>query len=93
MQLGNIILTNAHCEILNTFINIGLLGVISYSILFLEILRKCIKKAKEQPILWIMIFGIVGYMCIGVISFSQVMSTPFVFIMMGLGERICEEVS
>ena len=93
MQFGDAILTNAHCEILNIFINTGLLGTICYVILFFTIIRNCVKKVDKQPILWVVILGISGYLCISVLSFAQIMSTPFVFILMGLGERICEQSS
>lgn len=43
------ILTNAHCEILTSLINLGIIGTIIYITIFFISFVRCIKYAEKKP--------------------------------------------
>ena len=49
-MFGDFRLTNCHCEILNTFINVGLLGVLSYMAVWIIALRNFAGKLKMRTV-------------------------------------------
>lgn len=77
-------LTNAHCELLTILIERGLLGVVTYLFLFGTALRHFWKNKRERCIL-LFALPVIAYFCNGLVSFSQVMSTPYFFMMLGMG--------
>ncbi|MBE5825332.1 MAG: hypothetical protein E7307_01725 [Butyrivibrio sp.] len=77
-------LTNAHCEVLTILVERGLLGVISYLFLFGVALRHFWQNKRERSIL-LFALPVIAYFCNGLVSFSQVMSTPYFFMMLGMG--------
>ena len=90
-MFGSNRLTNCHCEILNTFINIGLLGAVSFLSVIIIALKTFMKQMEKHAILWLVVLGICGYVFLNVIGFAQIMNMPYIFILMGLGEKICEQ--
>lgn len=79
-------LTNAHSIILTELIEGGLSGVmcmIFIAFYVLNSLRKC--DTEKEPTAIICALPIVSYYLNGMISFSQILSTPYMFICLGLG--------
>lgn len=83
-QMGDLILTNAHNELLTMFVNEGIMGLIAYVGVMWTHLQMGIRHAKEDGIIAGVTFAIATYVLIGMIGFMQVLSTPFLFIAMGI---------
>lgn len=85
---GEKLLTNAHNEWLNILISGGILGAVSYLGIYVTAIRRfCASKA---PDIWSV--GIaaacMSYLCYNFFCYQQVLCTPFIFILMGVGEYI-----
>lgn len=92
-------LTNAHCEMLNMLVNEGIIGMLVYLGIFLSFLTNTIRgtvgqKAlpssdSEHRLLKLCIsLSIFCYLVHNLISFGQVMNTPYIFILMGISRAI-----
>ena len=79
-------LTNAHNEWLTLLVNTGFLGLACYLGLFASAFVRHIRGASGQPLLYLSAICILTYTMNNIVSFQQVLSTPFVFIMTGIGE-------
>lgn len=82
-------LTNAHNELLTQLVNVGALGLLCYAGMFFSAFLRCLRRADRQPVLYACALGILAYTAHGVVSFQQVLNTPYIFIVMGIGERYC----
>lgn len=83
---GDMILTNAHNEWLNMFMNGGLLGGITYLGIFLSALVRFVKQSENRPVLLGLAACIAAYMAHNVFCYQQVLCTPFVFLFLAIGE-------
>ena len=79
-------LANAHNEFLTMLVNTGLLGLISYAGIFIHSIKNAI--SKTNPFIKVVLFGILGYMINNLFSFQQVISTSFVFVLLGILENL-----
>lgn len=82
-------LTNAHNELLTQLVNVGALGFLCYAGIFFSAFLRCLRRADTRPILYVCALGILAYTAHGMVSFQQVLNTPYIFIVMGIGERYC----
>ncbi|MBD5542791.1 MAG: hypothetical protein HDR01_00745 [Lachnospiraceae bacterium] len=83
---GNNILTNAHNEWLTAVINYGVLGGIAYLGIFVSAVAGFAKKAAKSPVLIGIIACIFSYGGHNLFCYQTVLCTPFIFILMGIGE-------
>ncbi|MCM1088730.1 MAG: O-antigen ligase family protein [Muribaculaceae bacterium] len=88
MQFGNSRLTNAHNEWITMLVNQGALGLVCYAGIFLSAIRRFLKEAKAQPMLFLCAASALSYMAHNMVSFQQVLNAPCVFMMLGIGEGI-----
>lgn len=79
-------LANAHNEFLTMLVNTGLLGLVTYAGIFAISIKNAFKNTK--PFMKVILFGILGYMINNFFSFQQVISTPFVFVLLGMVENL-----
>ena len=86
-------LTNAHNEWLTLLVNTGMLGFVCYGAMFAAVFVRCLRGASGQPVLYVCAMSILAYTVHNMVSFQQVLNTPFVFIMMGIGERLCRSMA
>lgn len=86
-------LTNAHNELLTQLVNVGAIGLLCYMGLFLSAFLRCMRRADQQPVLYMCAVGILAYAAHGMVSFQQVLNTPYIFIFMGIGERVCRSMA
>lgn len=86
-------LTNAHNELLTQLVNVGALGLHCYTGIFLSAFLRCLHRADRQPVLYICILGILAYTAHGMVSFQQILNAPYIFIVMGIGERYCRSMA
>lgn len=91
-QFGNLMLTNAHNEWITVLVNTGLWGCISYGAAFLtsmgRSLRQSVKSPVESrnPLLFACGLSVLCYTIHNMVSFQQIISTPLVFLVMGMAE-------
>ena len=84
-------LTNAHNEWLNILINGGILGVTAYLGIFLTSVCRMIRGHRQDLILGAAGAACLSYMCYNFFCYQQVLCTPFIFMLMGIGEYILRE--
>lgn len=81
-------LTNAHCELITSFINVGILGTLCYVGIFVSFIRRCFMHGAEKAKFYIPAICAVCYLCHNVVSFAQVLNLPFVILIVAMGERM-----
>lgn len=82
---GDSVLTNAHNEWLNMLVNGGMLGLISYGGIFVSAVCVFLKNRKKDIMLSAVAICVLSYMFHNIFCYQQVMCTPIVFILMGIG--------
>lgn len=82
---SNAIYANAHNEWLTHLVNIGILGMLAYLGVFL-----CSLKRYRGMLLGVLVLGMYGVHSL--VSFQQVLNTPFFFLMLGLCENQCRKM-
>lgn len=85
-QWNGAILTNAHNEWMNMFINMGLLGGVAYLGIFLSAFIRFIKRSEHRPMLLGLSACIAAYMAHNLFCYQQVLCTPFIFLFIAVGE-------
>ncbi len=89
MEWGDsLILTCAHNEWLNALINLGIVGGVIYIGIFISAICRFSGKAKGYPELTAIVFSIICYMGHNFFCYQQIVCTPVIFILMGVGESI-----
>jgi O-antigen ligase len=83
---GDLLLKNAHNEILTALVNIGVAGVITYLGIFATSFARLVKSGANKPLLYIPALCIFSYLFHNMISFTQILNLPFVLIVMAVGE-------
>lgn len=79
-------LANAHNEFLTMLVNTGLFGFTCYAGIFASAIKNAVKYT--NPFIKVILFGILGYMINNLFSFQQVISTSFVFVLLGILENL-----
>ncbi len=80
---GNDRLTNAHSELLTMLVNEGIFGMLSYLGIFVSFTVTSLKS--KNVIKTVISLAVWCYLIHNLISFSQVLSTPFLFLLMAIG--------
>jgi len=98
-QFGDLILTNAHNEWITMLVNVGLWGLIAYAGAFITGIYRSLRKVgkrvedksgeREKRLLCLACgLSLLCYTVHNVVSFQQIISTPTVFLVMGIAESI-----
>lgn len=82
--IGDQYLTNAHNEIITMLINQGIVGCIAYIGLLVTHFREAVSLSKRNTLGLAYALAISGYIAVGLVGFMQVLSTPFLFLIMGM---------
>ncbi len=91
-QFGNQRLTNAHNEWLTLLVNTGCLGLFCYVGIFAASIIRYWRRAKVQPLLYVCLISLLSYMVHNMVSFQQILNTPYIFIVLGMGEGLAREL-
>lgn len=83
----NMRLTNAHNEQITLLVNEGILGWLCYMGMFVAAFLRYVRKGSGQPVLYLCVISILAYIAHNMVSFQQVLNTPYVFMVLGIGER------
>ncbi len=86
-------LTNAHNEWLNILINGGILGAAAYIGIYVTAVARFMRNHRKDILLAGIAAACISYMCYNFFCYQQVLCTPFVFILMGIGEYIARQKS
>ncbi len=81
-------LTNAHNEWLNMLVNGGILGAVAYMGIYITAIGRFLRGRRQNFLLTGIAASCVSYMCYNFFCYQQVLCTPFVFMLMGIGEYI-----
>ena len=97
--LGRVYLTNAHNELLSMLINEGITGAVAYFGIQISHIARCAKvldhPEEGEPgtytgdhvydgLLLGSVLSVAGYIGIGLVGFMQILSTPFLFMIIGM---------
>lgn len=85
---GYYVITNAHNEWFTMFLNSGLLGGVSYLGIFVAQFIRISKSMEQSPIQIGIAACILGYVVHNIFCYQQVISTPLMFLILGLGEYL-----
>lgn len=85
---GDARLTNTHNEWLTILINTGICGFVTYIAVFVSAVLRQLKAGKNKEIVLVSTVCIISYTVHNMVSFQQIICTPVVFILLGMGERI-----
>lgn len=85
---GERALTNAHNELLNMLITSGLFGMLAYAGIFVTAIKRFLQKSEQNSMLIVFAASIASYMAYNFFCYQQVLCTPFVFIIIGMGEYL-----
>ncbi|MCR4690793.1 MAG: O-antigen ligase family protein [Lachnospiraceae bacterium] len=88
---GNNVLTNAHNEWLNMIINGGLMGGAAYLGIFLSSMIRYVKNSRQEAFTIAFAACIASYVFHNVFCYQEVLCTPFLFLLMGIGEYCLRE--
>ncbi len=78
----------AHNEWLTAFANYGLFGGVAYLGIFIACIARNHKMAAKKPFLIGVNMCVVAYMAHNLFCYQQIICTPLIFIIMGMGEAI-----
>lgn len=81
-------LTNAHNEWLTMLVNTGALGFFCYVGIFATAFTRYLRRADEQPLLYVCAVVLLAYTVHNMVSFQQILHTPYVFVVLGIGEGV-----
>lgn len=88
---GKKMLTNAHNEWLTTLINVGILGAAAYIGIFVTAIRRFAKAWQKDYLLAGVAASAVSYMAYNFFCYQQVCCTPFIFLLLGIGEYLLRQ--
>ncbi len=85
---GNAVVANAHNEWLNVLMNNGIFGLLAYAGIFVTAIWRWLRRRAHTEVLLGLSICVMGYMLHNTVSFQQVVSTPIVFVILGMGEGL-----
>ena len=85
---GKSTLTNAHCELLNVMVNLGVIGALVYTSVFvcvgMILYRELKEKETADAVTVALCFGVMAYMINNLFSFQQAMNGATIYVVLGL---------
>lgn len=85
-RFGNLRLTNAHNEWITILVDTGILGLFCYIGIFLTAFVRYLYKGTEKPLLIVVAVTLLTYTVHNMVSFQQILNTPYIFMVLGMGE-------
>lgn len=85
---GDKTLTNAHNEWFTMLVNTGVFGAAAYIGIFGTSVRRCLRAWQKDYMLTAVAASAVSYMAYNFFCYQQVCCTPFVFLLLGVGEYL-----
>lgn len=88
LLFGTTRLTNAHNEYLNSLMCYGIVGVSAWIGVLAGGIVYFYRQAEKKPYMIAFALCITGYACHNVFCYQQVCCTPFLFLLLGIGESL-----
>lgn len=85
---GGLSLTNAHNEYMTILFNLGITGLFSFVLMIFCGIFRFLRQRKENPYLPAFAMVIAAYAAHNIFCYQQVCCTPFLFILMAIGENM-----
>lgn len=85
-------LTNAHNECITHLVNVGIFGMISFIGIFWSSFKRLLERAAKEPLCYVFAASILSYFVHNQFSFAQVLNTPYIYMMLGLGESLMRRI-
>lgn len=85
-------LTNAHNEWMTSLVNVGVLGTAAYLGIYVTAIGRFCRMYHRDLLLAGIAAACVSYMCYNFFCYQQVLCTPFIFLLMGIGEYILRDL-
>ena len=82
------VLTNAHNEWLTAFVNFGIFGGLTYIGIFVCSVIRNARHRRELPYVMAVAGCVAAYMAHNLFCYQQYICTPYIFVVLGLGEQI-----
>lgn len=82
------ILPNAHNECITYLVNLGIFGLLTFIGILGSSVKRLLKTGQKEPLCYIFAASLLSYFFHNQFSFAQVLNTPFLFMMLGLGENL-----
>lgn len=79
---------NAHNEWLNMLVNQGILGLVCYVGIFITLFVRVCKYVHRNSYMLLGLLAVSGYCAYGLVSFQQTVSTPLIFVILGISEAM-----
>lgn len=90
-RFGDKVLTNAHNEWFTSLLFFGVLGFVTYLGIFISQVTAGVGKVLKTPLLLAVIMAIAAYFSHNFFCYQQVICTPIIFILIGIGEHLLRE--
>lgn len=87
-QFGQALVSSAHNEWLTELVNVGVLGLFFYLAGFVACIKTCVKKCSVEKVCIPLLLCIFAYMANQTVGFRQILSAPFIFMVLGLSEGL-----
>lgn len=87
-QFGASVLLNAHGEWVTCLANLGLLGTSVFAGVIISALGRFFKGARENPVMYVFAFCILGYTANNLFSFQTTLNTTQMFLLLAVGESV-----
>ena len=84
----NLVMACAHNEFLNQFGTTGIFGGIAYIGIFVASIKELSVSDKNRPYLVGIVMCVASYVLHNLYCYQQIICTPLIFILMGMGEWI-----
>lgn len=85
-------LTNAHNEWMTSLVNAGIMGTAAYLGIYVTAIGRFFRRSQNNIWLAGIAAACVSYMCYNFFCYQQVLCTPFIFLLMGIGEYILRDL-
>lgn len=85
------VLTNAHNEFLNLLICVGIAGLAAFLFLLGAAVLRFYRVGKKRPFVLMGLLTVCAYAAHNFFCYQQVCCTPFLFLILGLAERLARE--
>lgn len=79
---------SAHNEYLNYLVTVGILGLAAYVTALASVIVRGAKRCKDSLPLLVIVFAIVTYCAQAVFNLATPITTPYLFVFLGMGESI-----
>lgn len=87
-EITGMVYDNAHNEYLQYLVTLGLFGLVSYLGVVVSTIISCVKLSNKEPVLYAVLAAVFAYCAQATFNINQAITTPFVFLFIGIASGI-----